>query len=83
MPDPSISTGDFHFNEVKPTPGVAAEAPAPPPQAPLGPLSNFTGEFAGRGFNMIFRPNSNPPTTTLFTNPVNSCSAGRAQRECP
>ncbi|HTZ66746.1 MAG TPA: heme-binding protein [Roseiarcus sp.] len=70
MPEPSISTGDFHFNQVRPFPLAPEEAPAPPAQAPLGPLSNFTGEFAGTGFNMIFRPNSNPPTTTLFPNPV-------------
>ena len=47
------------------------EAPvttSPPP--PLGVLANFTGSFAGNGFNMIFRPNSGPPTTTSFPNPV-------------
>ncbi|KAE9377533.1 hypothetical protein N431DRAFT_553946 [Stipitochalara longipes BDJ] len=38
--------------------------------APLGVLANFTGEFAGTGFNLIFRPNSGPPTTTTFPNPV-------------
>jgi len=38
---------------------------------PLGVLDHFTGTFAGKGFNMIFRPNSNPPTTTTFQNPVN------------
>lgn len=37
---------------------------------PLGVLTNFTGEFAGTGFNLIFRPNSGPPTTTTFPNPV-------------
>jgi hypothetical protein len=37
---------------------------------PLGVLANFTGEFAGTGFNLIFRPNSGPPTTTTFPNPV-------------
>jgi hypothetical protein len=37
---------------------------------PLGVLSNFTGTFAGSGFNLIFRPNSGPPTTTTFPNPV-------------
>jgi hypothetical protein len=39
----------------------------PTPQAPLGVLSNFTGIFAGNGFNMIFRPNSGQ---TTFPNPV-------------
>ncbi|KAE9376249.1 hypothetical protein N431DRAFT_462098 [Stipitochalara longipes BDJ] len=38
--------------------------------APLGVLSNFTGNFAGTGLNLIFRPNSGPPTTTTFHNPV-------------
>jgi hypothetical protein len=38
--------------------------------APLGVLANFTGEFAGTGFNLIFRPNSKSPTTTTFPNPV-------------
>jgi hypothetical protein len=70
LPHASISKGDFHFDEVRPTPRTAAELAAPPPSAPLGPLSNFTGEFAGMGFNMIFRPNSNPPTTTLFPKAV-------------
>lgn len=28
---------------------------------PLGVLENFTGHFAGTGFNTIFRPNSEPP----------------------
>ena len=42
----SISKGDFHFDEVRPTPRTAAELAAPPPSAPLGPLSNITGEFA-------------------------------------
>lgn len=37
---------------------------------PLGVLSNFTGTFAGTGFNTIFRPNSGPPSTTTFPNPV-------------
>ncbi|KAG0651789.1 hypothetical protein D0Z07_1967 [Hyphodiscus hymeniophilus] len=41
---------------------------APPP--PLGVLTNFNGNFAGSGFNLIFRPNSGPPTTTTFPNAV-------------
>lgn len=32
--------------------------------------SNFKGTFAGSGFNLIFRPNSGPPSTTTFPNPV-------------
>lgn len=37
---------------------------APPP---LGVLENFTGSFAGTGFNLIFRPNSGQ---TKFKNPL-------------
>jgi len=37
---------------------------------PLGVLSNFTGTFQGRGFNIIFRPNSGGPNGTTFKNPV-------------
>jgi hypothetical protein len=37
---------------------------APPP---LGVLKNFTGTFAGTGFNLIFRPNSGQ---TKFKNPL-------------
>ena len=66
LPHASISKGDFHFDEVRPL----ARPAAAPPAAPLGVLANFTGEFAGTGFNMIFRPNSGPPTTTTFPNPV-------------
>ena len=60
---------DFRINEVdvkleKESQPVSAKSP------PLGVLSNFTGNFAGHGFNMIFRPNSGPPTTTTFPNPV-------------
>lgn len=39
----------------------------PPP--PLGVLANFTGVFAGTGFNLIFRPNNGVKGTT-FPNPV-------------
>ena len=46
------------------------QAPSPTPKAALGVLANFTGQFAGTGFNMIFRPNSGPPTTTIFPAPV-------------
>ena len=37
------------------------------PSVPLGVLRNFTGHFAGTGFNLIFRPNSGQ---TTFTNAV-------------
>lgn len=42
-----------------------------PSAPPLGVLANFTGTFAGAGFNLIFRPNSGPPNGTTFPNPVN------------
>ncbi|RDW66641.1 hypothetical protein BP5796_09390 [Coleophoma crateriformis] len=41
-----------------------------PPSPPLGVLSRFTGKFCGKGLNLIFRPNSGPPTTTTFPNPI-------------
>ncbi len=40
------------------------------PRPPLGVLANFHGAFSGRGFNVIFRPNSAAPTSTTFPNPV-------------
>jgi hypothetical protein len=51
-------------------PGPGVPSPATPAQAPLGVLSNFTGTFAGTGFNLIFRPNGAPPTTIIFPVPV-------------
>ncbi|MCJ1398154.1 hypothetical protein MMC11_001351 [Xylographa trunciseda] len=49
--------------------GDTKSSPAPTGFAePLGVLANFTGNFAGPGFNTIFRPNSG---TTTFPNPVN------------
>jgi hypothetical protein len=67
----SISKGDFQFDEVRAVPRPAVEGAAPAPAAPpLGVLSNFTGEFAGTGFNMIFRPNNGPPPGTNFPTPV-------------
>jgi hypothetical protein len=67
-PHPSFSKGGFHFDQVRHAPLGATVAAAPAPSAPLGPLVNFTGEFAGSGFNTIFRPNSGPPPGTSFTN---------------
>jgi hypothetical protein len=55
---------DFQIDEITPI------RRPPPPPPPLGVLANFAGTFAGTGFNMIFRPNSGPPTTTNFPNPV-------------
>jgi hypothetical protein len=45
---------------------AAAAAAAPVPvTASLGPLAAFTGTFAGRGFNTIFRPDSGKTPTKL------------------
>jgi len=41
-----------------------------PPQPPLGVLANFTGNFAGTGFNLIFRPNSGSTTFPIPVNPT-------------
>jgi hypothetical protein len=52
---------DFVFGELRPDftkPAPAAVAP------PLGPLAAFVGDFAGNGFNTIFRPN-NPNSPQL------------------
>ncbi len=59
---------NFAIDEIKAV-GVVRPAVTPAP-APLGVLSHFTGDFAGTGFNTIFRPNSNAPTTTTFANAV-------------
>src|SRR6266702_584655 len=61
---------DFNIHSVD---GKLKQEPKLPSAAPLpslGMLSNFTGNFAGTGFNLIFRPNSGPPTTTTFPKPV-------------
>lgn len=47
--------------QIQPQDGKLNANPVPPgsiEQPPLGILSNFTGTFAGTGFNLIFRPNS-------------------------
>lgn len=43
------------------------QRPKPPTSTdpPLGVLSNFTGVFAGAGFNLIFRPNNGVSGTTF------------------
>lgn len=58
---------NFKIHEVDDKLEQRPQLPTPPPS--LGVLANFTGSFAGTGFNSIFRPNSAPPTTT-FPNPV-------------
>ncbi len=55
------ATADFSF-------GPAHESPPPKettPQPPLGPLSAFSGNWTGSGFNTIFRPNSSVTPTKL------------------
>ena len=44
--------------------------PSTTPPPPLGVLANFTGTFAGTGFNTIFRPNNGTKAGTTFPNPV-------------
>jgi hypothetical protein len=56
----------FRWGEVRPTPRAVA---ASTPQPPLGPLAAFAGDWAGTGFNSIFRPNS-PQTPTTLTTPA-------------
>ena len=55
----------FHFDAVDTLlrPALAVVAP------PLGPLAAFTGDWAGSGFNTIFRPDS-PNTPTPLPIPV-------------
>ena len=64
-PTISLPTG-FQINEIKSVPSKSPVVTT----APLGVLSNFTGTFAGTGFNTIFRPNSAAPTTTTFPKAV-------------
>src|SRR5579872_3357253 len=69
-PNPKLSvnlTGDFVFSSVRPDHKVV---PPPPPPPPLGPLAAFVGDWAGQGFNTIFRPdNSVTPTPLPFPIP--------------
>jgi hypothetical protein len=68
---PKISTdmtADFRFAFVRPDHKVV---PPPPPPAPLGPLAAFVGDWAGQGFNTIFRPD-NTVTPTPLPVPVTS-----------
>ncbi|KAF4460616.1 hypothetical protein FALBO_12596 [Fusarium albosuccineum] len=58
----------FQYDEVNFDP--VHTPPKDEPLPPLGILASFTGSFTGPGFNTIFRPNSVPPTTTNFPNPV-------------
>lgn len=70
------SVSEFKIREVDfKRPSVAATAatalkPFPLPE-PLGPLTAFTGNWAGKGFNAIFRPN-NTTTPTFPTPPLST-----------
>jgi hypothetical protein len=61
---------DFFFGELRPDYTKPAPTSVPPP---LGPLSAFAGDFAGNGFNTIFRPNNpnSPPLPIPFPNSDN------------
>jgi hypothetical protein len=54
----------FAFNEVIAHLGVVVTAP-PPPNPPLGPLAAFVGNWTGKGFNTIFRPNGAQTPTPM------------------
>ncbi len=65
-PNISLPSG-FHFNQVPPRLHIGAlEGLILPPS--LGPLADFTGNWAGHGFNTIFRPD-NSVTPTQLPNP--------------
>ncbi|HWZ46343.1 MAG TPA: heme-binding protein [Candidatus Saccharimonadales bacterium] len=62
---PKVSTDmtvDFKFASVRPDHKVV---PPPPPPPPLGPLAAFVGDWAGQGFNTIFRPDNTVTPTPL------------------
>ncbi|HEY0313223.1 MAG TPA: heme-binding protein [Allosphingosinicella sp.] len=54
----------FHWDEVRAIPEERLRAALSFP-APVGPLDAFRGTFAGRGFNLIFRPNGTATPTHL------------------
>ena len=59
---PVNMTADFEWSAVRPDAKVATP---PPPPALLGPLADFVGDWAGEGFNMIFRPDNTVTPTPL------------------
>lgn len=61
---------DFKLHDIDERLGAPRRGRDSEPDPPLGVLENFTGNFAGKGFNLIFRPNSRAPSTTVFDNPV-------------
>ena len=60
---------NFHFDQVKPALGPKLIVPFDF-SAPLGPLADFTGDWSGTGFNLIFRPQSAATPTQLPNQPV-------------
>ena len=58
---------NFSFGEVRHDLTVAPVTVTP---APLGPLVAFTGNWIGRGFNTIFRPNNEKSDTGSFPCPA-------------
>jgi len=62
-PATSLPVG-WEFGEVRPAPKTT-----PTPAPSLGPLAAFVGDWHGRGFNTIFRPDS-PRTPTPLPHPV-------------
>ncbi|KAF6821782.1 hypothetical protein CMUS01_11345 [Colletotrichum musicola] len=66
MPVPGVSIGlpaKFNF-------GPAPFDPKKPAEPPLEVLENFKGTFSGRGFNTIFRPNSDVTPTDVGVKPT-------------
>ena len=59
---------NFRFNSVDSAP-IRALATSPIQEPNLGPLAAFHGNWAGKGFNTIFRPDS-AKTPTTFTPPI-------------
>jgi hypothetical protein len=59
-------SSNFLFGELR---ADQKKVPPPTPPPPLGPLAAFAGDFAGNGFNTIFRPDSAASPTAL-PNPV-------------
>jgi len=66
--EPALSQqAHFRFDEVSSGTTFRARTASAPD---LGPLTAFTGTFAGRGFNTIFRPNSAVTPTALPNEPA-------------
>ena len=74
---------DFKFapQDNRLEPSKAPRAGTPPP--PLGILGKFHGTFAGKGFNMIFLPNSGPPNGTSFPKDFQNPVAGPPIPQAP